>query len=62
MEEYLDDLRRLAGLGMLAAEANENDLIRFTVAEMATKAAAVWKQYQAAFPGNVDAAAAEAVS
>jgi hypothetical protein len=57
----LDDLRRLAQLGMLAVEANEDELIRFTVGEMVTKAAAVWKQYQGSFPG-VDAATVEAVS
>jgi hypothetical protein len=52
LETDLDDLRRLAGLGMLAVEANEGDLIRFAVAEMETKATAVWKQYQGAFPGK----------
>jgi hypothetical protein len=52
LEGDLDDLRRLAGLGMLAVEANEADLIHFTVAEIAIKAAAVWEQYQAGFPGN----------
>jgi hypothetical protein len=52
LEEDLDDLRRMAGLGMLAVEANEPDLIRFTVAEMATKSGLVWEQYQAAFLGN----------
>jgi len=60
LEGDLDDLRRMAGLGMLAVEANEDvdDLVRFTVAEMYTKAAALWQQYQAAFPGNADHLAA----